>query len=77
MYSCAGREKTEFENECCDSDECCDCEECCDCDECCNCDQCLTKCQLIYSDLIRSGQFLSALIRLAALNAKTAYRRLV
>ena len=28
-------------------------------------------------DLIRSGQFLSAFIRLAALNAKTAYRRLV
>ena len=32
MYSCAGREKTEFENECCDSDESVGCDESCDCD---------------------------------------------
>ena len=32
MYSRAGREKTEFENECCDSDESVGCDECCDCD---------------------------------------------
>ena len=63
MYSGAGREKTEFENESCDTDECCDCEECCGCDECCdgdeccNCDQCLTKCQLIYSDWSEAGDY--------------------
>ena len=114
MYSCGGREKTEFQNECCDSDksvgcdeccdyeECCDCDKCFDCDECCNCDEFLTKFHLIQPqppplppppsprpppfplparqtslDLIRSGQFLSAFNRLAALNENTAYRRLV
>ena len=75
--------------ECCDCDECFDCDECCNCDEfLTKCQLIRPPPTTTISpppppppqtsvDLIRSGQFLSAFNRLAALNANTAYRRLV
>ena len=77
-------------DKCCDCDECFDCDEWRDCGECCycvkfcNCDECdhlsLNTTPHHHPtdvDLIRSALSWSAFIQLAALNANTAYRRLV